>query len=112
MVVPTTAPKLAINDLSKSFHTRGQLLDVIRNLARDGMTMLIVTHEMQFAEDVADFAAAGCTAMEVWLTKLEQHLETHSTAETGMLIADNGMTLAAGAYQGGLLRTLLGIGGV
>jgi ABC-type polar amino acid transport system ATPase subunit len=32
----------------------GEVLNVIRNLARDGMTMLIVTHEMQFAEDVAD----------------------------------------------------------
>ena len=26
----------------------------MRDLARDGMTMLVVTHEMGFAEDVAD----------------------------------------------------------
>jgi polar amino acid transport system ATP-binding protein len=32
----------------------GEVLNVIKDLARDGMTMLIVTHEMQFAEDVAD----------------------------------------------------------
>jgi polar amino acid transport system ATP-binding protein len=32
----------------------GEVLSVMRNLARDGMTMMIVTHEMQFAEDVAD----------------------------------------------------------
>jgi polar amino acid transport system ATP-binding protein len=32
----------------------GEVLNVMRDLARDGMTMLIVTHEMQFAEDVAD----------------------------------------------------------
>jgi ABC-type polar amino acid transport system ATPase subunit len=32
----------------------GEVLNVIRALARDGMTMMIVTHEMQFAEDVAD----------------------------------------------------------
>jgi polar amino acid transport system ATP-binding protein len=32
----------------------GEVLNVIRALARDGMTMIIVTHEMQFAEDVAD----------------------------------------------------------
>jgi len=32
----------------------GEVLQVIRTLAREGMTMLIVTHEMQFAEDVAD----------------------------------------------------------
>jgi ABC-type polar amino acid transport system ATPase subunit len=30
----------------------GEVLEVIRNLARDGMTMLVVTHEMQFAREV------------------------------------------------------------
>ena len=30
----------------------GEVLEVIRALARDGMTMLIVTHEMQFAREV------------------------------------------------------------
>jgi polar amino acid transport system ATP-binding protein len=32
----------------------GEVLDVIRELARDGMTMLVVTHEMGFAREVAD----------------------------------------------------------
>jgi len=32
----------------------GEVLDVIRELAADGMTMMIVTHEMGFARDVAD----------------------------------------------------------
>jgi len=32
----------------------GEVLAVIRDLARLGMTMLIVTHEMNFARDVAD----------------------------------------------------------
>jgi polar amino acid transport system ATP-binding protein len=32
----------------------GEVLEVMRDLAREGMTMLIVTHEMKFAEDVAD----------------------------------------------------------
>jgi len=32
----------------------GEVLAVIRELARDGMTMIIVTHEMEFARDVAD----------------------------------------------------------
>ena len=31
----------------------GEVLQVIRDLAEDGMTMLIVTHEMGFARDVA-----------------------------------------------------------
>ena len=30
------------------------VLGVMRDLARDGMTMIVVTHEMQFARDVAD----------------------------------------------------------
>jgi polar amino acid transport system ATP-binding protein len=32
----------------------GEVLAVMRDLARDGMTMLVVTHEMSFARDVAD----------------------------------------------------------
>ena len=31
-----------------------EVLGVMRQLARDGMTMIVVTHEMQFAHDVAD----------------------------------------------------------
>ena len=31
-----------------------EVLDTIRSLAEDGMTMLIVTHEMGFARQVAD----------------------------------------------------------
>lgn len=54
-----------------------------------------------FAEDIAHFADAGCSATEVWLTKLEQHLEANSVHDTLSLIEDRGMTLAAAAYQGG-----------
>ncbi|MBE6856094.1 MAG: amino acid ABC transporter ATP-binding protein [Ruminococcus sp.] len=32
----------------------GEILKVIKELAKDGMTMVIVTHEMAFARDVAD----------------------------------------------------------
>jgi ABC-type polar amino acid transport system ATPase subunit len=31
-----------------------EVLDVMRDLARDGMTMLVVTHEMGFAREVCD----------------------------------------------------------
>jgi len=34
-----------------------EVLDVIRNLARDGMTMVVVTHEMGFAREAADRVA-------------------------------------------------------
>jgi sugar phosphate isomerase/epimerase len=56
-----------------------------------------------FAEDVNGYADGGCHAMEVWLTKLEAHLEKHSVADTRTLLEDRGMTLAAASYQGGLL---------
>ncbi len=56
-----------------------------------------------FAEDVANCADAGCPALEVWLTKLEQHLERHTIAATQRLVDDRGVTLAAASYQGGLL---------
>ncbi|MCP3019843.1 amino acid ABC transporter ATP-binding protein [Cupriavidus basilensis] len=32
----------------------GDVLEVMRNLAREGMTMIVVTHEMGFAREVAD----------------------------------------------------------
>jgi ABC-type polar amino acid transport system ATPase subunit len=32
----------------------GEVLEVMRDLARDGMTMLVVTHEMSFAREVSD----------------------------------------------------------
>ncbi len=34
--------------------TVGDVLSVMRNLAKEGMTMLVVTHEMGFAREVAD----------------------------------------------------------
>lgn len=56
-----------------------------------------------FEEDVNGYADGGCRAMEVWLTKLETHLEKHSAADTRKLLEDRQMTLAGAAYQGGLL---------
>ncbi len=32
----------------------GEVLDVMKQLAREGMTMVVVTHEMGFAREVAD----------------------------------------------------------
>mgnify|MGYP002802982217 FL=1 len=33
----------------------GEVLDVMKSLARDGMTMVVVTHEMRFAREVGDY---------------------------------------------------------
>jgi polar amino acid transport system ATP-binding protein len=32
----------------------GEVLDVMKDLAKEGMTMVVVTHEMGFAKEVAD----------------------------------------------------------
>jgi polar amino acid transport system ATP-binding protein len=32
----------------------GEVLDVMKDLAKSGMTMMVVTHEMGFAREVAD----------------------------------------------------------
>src|SRR5262245_12472118 len=61
------------------------------------------TMPASFADDVMTCTKAGFPAMEVWLTKLETHLETHDCAQTKQLIAESGIALAAAAYQGGLL---------
>jgi ABC-type polar amino acid transport system ATPase subunit len=45
----------------------GEVLKVMRNLAAEGMTMVVVTHEMDFARDVADrviFMAQGAVVEE------------------------------------------------
>lgn len=56
-----------------------------------------------FADDIAGAASGGCTAVEVWLTKLEQHLESATLDDTRTHLAERSVTLAAAAYQGGLL---------
>lgn len=53
-------PKLMLFDEPTSAldpHLTDEVLDVIKGLAAAGMTMIIVTHEIQFARDVADTAA-------------------------------------------------------
>ncbi len=45
----------------------GEVLDVMKALAREGMTMIVVTHEMGFAREVADrviFMDQGCIVEE------------------------------------------------
>ncbi len=65
----------------------------------------VTTLSSTFAADVAAYADAGCFAMEVWLTKLEEHLKNHSPDETRRLLEDRTMVLAAASYQGGLLNS-------
>jgi polar amino acid transport system ATP-binding protein len=53
-------PKLMLFDEPTSAldpHLVGEVLEAIRGLAATGMTMVVVTHEVQFAREVADVAA-------------------------------------------------------
>lgn len=51
------SPKIMLFDEPTSAldpETTGEVLDAMVNLAREGMTMVVVTHEMAFAKEVAD----------------------------------------------------------
>ena len=62
----------------------GEVLDLIKELARDGMTMVIVTHEMGFAREVADrvlFMDGGKIAEEGPPAELFDHPKNARTQE-------------------------------
>jgi sugar phosphate isomerase/epimerase len=61
------------------------------------------TMSTPFADDLPAFARAGFAGVELWLTKLETFLESHSTREAANLLADLGLHAAAAAGQGGVL---------
>lgn len=63
----------------------------------------VTTLPASFADDLATAAGAGFRFVEVWLTKLERHLEAHSLDATANAIADAGLAFAAASVQGGLL---------
>jgi 4-hydroxyphenylpyruvate dioxygenase len=56
-----------------------------------------------FPQDVSDYAAGRCQAVELWLTKLETYTSKHSAAEARRILADLGLAPAAAGFQGGLL---------
>ena len=50
----------------------GEVLDVMKGLAAEGMTMMVVTHEMRFARQVADYVLFIDDGMIVEAGKPEQ----------------------------------------
>jgi hypothetical protein len=58
-----------------------------------------------FAKDLEDYSAAGCQAVEVWLTKLESYLETHSLQSLRDLLHRHEIKLPVASLQGGLLSS-------
>ena len=58
-----------------------------------------------FADDLNAFADVGWQAAELWLTKLEKHLEATSLDEVRRLLRDRGLSSPPRPIKGGLLLT-------
>lgn len=56
-----------------------------------------------FEGDLDAYSRAGWKAVEIWLTKLETYLESHTIADAKALLSGSGLTPAAASAQGGLL---------
>jgi len=58
-----------------------------------------------FDRDLEDSAAAGCSSVEVWLTKLETYLQTHAITDVRYWLEKTKLLLPAASFQGGLLAS-------
>ncbi len=56
-----------------------------------------------FESDIHGFADAAGNAIELWLTKLEEYLKTHTVADVRKLAEDREQKFVAASFQGGLL---------
>lgn len=63
----------------------------------------VTTLSTPFDDDLSAYARGGWTAVELWLTKLETHLEGRSVADVRRALSDQGLVAPAAAVQGGLL---------
>lgn len=58
-----------------------------------------------FDRDLEDFAGAGCESVEVWLTKLENYLHTHTLKDVRYWLEKTRLSLPVASLQGGLLTS-------
>jgi 4-hydroxyphenylpyruvate dioxygenase len=58
-----------------------------------------------FDRDLEDFAGAGCQSVEVWLTKLETYLESHTLQDVRYWLEKMRLSLRVASLQGGLLAS-------
>ncbi|MBW3597393.1 MAG: sugar phosphate isomerase/epimerase [Planctomycetes bacterium] len=58
-----------------------------------------------FAQDVEDYAAGKCRAIEIWMTKLESFIEANSLDAVRRLLEEHQVAAPAAAFQGGLLTS-------
>ena len=65
----------------------------------------VCTLNSSFEDDIADYAAGHCRAVEIWLTKLEEYLSHASLSDARHLLRDHQITPIAASFQGGLLSS-------
>ena len=58
-----------------------------------------------FDRDLEDFAAGQCHSVEVWLTKLEEYLKSHTLSDVRFWQDKFGISLPVASFQGGLLAS-------
>jgi 4-hydroxyphenylpyruvate dioxygenase len=58
-----------------------------------------------FDRDLEDFAGAGCSSVEVWLTKLETYLQSHTLEDVRYWLDKTGLAVSVASLQGGLLAS-------
>jgi len=61
--------------------------------------------ESPFEKDFEEFAAGGCTAIELWVGKLDQYLTNHSVSDVRGLLDQHHITAPVASFQGGLLAS-------
>jgi 2-keto-myo-inositol isomerase len=58
-----------------------------------------------FDRDLEDFAAGHCRSVEIWLTKLEEYLKTHSLKDVRYWLEKLQVSLPVASLQGGLVAS-------
>jgi 4-hydroxyphenylpyruvate dioxygenase len=58
-----------------------------------------------FDRDLEDFAAGQCRSIEVWLTKLEEYLKSHTLKDVRFWLEKFEIKLPVASFQGGLLAS-------
>jgi sugar phosphate isomerase/epimerase len=65
----------------------------------------VCTLNAPFAQDIADYAAGQCQAVELWFGKLETYLDSHSLEDVRRLLDQQDIAAPVASFQGGLLTS-------
>lgn len=65
----------------------------------------VCTLHARFEQDIEDYAAGQCRAVELWLGKLEGYLESHTVEDVRRVLEENEVVAPVASYQGGLLAS-------